>query len=158
MTSEEAMMDIADILDPRKELNLAEFTGSTIAGPSGQQPQIAPFYGRMFDQEVIRRRQPETYEVHGMETARRKGDDDAIAAREGDAVFDSLFKAKNGKWFIGFGKRFVGPFKDGHDASNFLDLAEKSSKLSVDDSGKRPPPDASQVVSPQNYLADAHDR
>jgi len=68
-------MDISDILDVRKELNLAEFTGSSTAGPSGQQPQIAPFYGRMFDQEVVRRRQPETYEVHGMKAAEDEDDE-----------------------------------------------------------------------------------
>jgi len=65
-------MDIADILDPRRELDLAEFTGSSTAGPSGQQPQVAPFYGRLFDQEVARRKNPTTYEVHGMKTAERK--------------------------------------------------------------------------------------
>jgi hypothetical protein len=88
-------MDIANVLDPRRELDLTEFTGSSTAGPSGQQPQIAPFYGRLFDQEVVRRRQPETYEVHGMETAGRKEDAETQAEHGKTlAVADMKRKAK----------------------------------------------------------------
>lgn len=88
-------MDIANILDPRKELDLAEFTGSTTAGPSGQQPQIAPFYGRLFDQEVVRRRQPETYEVHGITTAGRKEEPETkVGVSKTLTVADMKRKAK----------------------------------------------------------------
>ena len=88
-------MDIANILDPRRELDLAEFTGSSTAGPSGQQPQIAPFYGKLFDQEVVRRKDPATYEVHGMETAGRKEDsDDEKQSGKGKTLTVAAMKKK----------------------------------------------------------------
>ena len=76
-------MDIAAILDPRKELDLDEFTGSTTAGPSGQQPQVAPFYGKLFDQEAIRRKNPEEYEVHGIKMAKEQKTAKARKRRSG---------------------------------------------------------------------------
>jgi len=75
-------MDIDAILDPTREL-LPEFTGSSTAGPSGQEPQIERPDNRLF-KGPLRREKPDPFEVHGMKNLQE------LPNLDGDEVEESV--------------------------------------------------------------------
>ena len=78
-------MDIDVILNPEK--GLMEFTGSSTAGPSGQEPQTEPFVRKLFD-KPLRREEPPTspFEVHGMKNVQTDLEDDELPESALDGV------------------------------------------------------------------------
>ena len=78
-------MDIDVILDPKTEI--VEFTGSSVAGPSGQEPQVEPFVHKLFSKPLRREKPNSSFEVHGMKNLQPPDlEDDEIP----ESVFDNI--------------------------------------------------------------------